>query len=82
LFCRNSTTLQANRKRCLSACDLAPGLPQQNNTLVPVDAYFRMPWPTAFMPVTIVLSSRNAAAMPAEYLAVYERKIPAQSISI
>jgi hypothetical protein len=47
-----------------------------------VDAYFRMPWPTMFMPVPSFFPAETAAVKSAEYLAVYERKIPAQSISI
>jgi hypothetical protein len=49
-------------------------LPQQIYSRFGADAYSNMPWPAAFMPVSIVLSSRNTAVKSTEYLAVYERK--------
>jgi hypothetical protein len=33
-----------------------------------------MHWPAAFMPVSIVPSSRNTAVKSTEFLALYERK--------
>jgi hypothetical protein len=47
-----------------------------------MDAYFRTPWPTVFMPVSIVLSSKNNAVKSTEYLLSINAKVPARIISI
>jgi hypothetical protein len=49
-------------------------LPQQIYSRFGADAYSNMPWPTAFVPGSILLSSRNTAVKSTESLAVYERK--------
>ena len=39
-----------------------------------MDAYFRMPWLTVFMPGSIVASRKKYRGKPTESLAAYERK--------
>jgi len=57
-------------------------LPQQTQSRFGVDTHSHLPWPTAFVPSSIIPSRKKTAGSPLNPWVPTNAKVPAQTISI